>query len=64
VTSGTHVGWLGLACISSTLVFVDGPLIQRASTTSLVPIHQIIPLNITMAPEIVRIRGCPRWVSQ
>ena len=58
LTSGSHMGWLGLACISSTLVFVDGPLIQRASTTSLVPVNQIVPLNITMAPEIVRISGC------
>jgi hypothetical protein len=32
VTSGRHLGLVGLACIASTLVFVDGPLLQKSTT--------------------------------
>lgn len=52
ITSGSRIGLLGIACIASTLVYIDGPLLQRASTTVLVPKDQTISLNISMAPEI------------
>lgn len=52
ITSGSRIGMLGLACIASTLVFADGPLLQRASTTSLVPLDTFVTLNVTMAPEL------------
>lgn len=46
------MGLLGLACICSTVVVVDGPLIQRASGVVSVPNSAVVPLNVTMAPEI------------
>lgn len=47
------MGLLGLACIFSTLVVIDGPLLQRASIVITVPLtNQTVPLTISMAPEI------------
>jgi hypothetical protein len=37
--SGRHMGLLGVACIASTFVAVDGPLLQRASTVISVPVR-------------------------
>jgi hypothetical protein len=47
-----HVGILGLACVASTLVIVDGPLIQRASTVIPATLTSPVTLNVTIAPEI------------
>lgn len=46
------MGLLGLACICSTIVVVDGPLIQRASGIIPVPNSAVMLLNVTMTPEI------------
>lgn len=55
LTAGRHMGLLGLACIFSTLVMVDGPLLQRSSTVVTGPVlPHPVALNVTMAPEIPR----------
>ena len=54
LTSGRHIGLLGLACIASTFVVIDGPLLQRASTVIPAPVDKPIPLNISMAPQVPR----------
>lgn len=47
------MGLLGLACIFSTLVVIDGPLLQRSSTVATAPIvGKPVSLNVTMAPEL------------
>lgn len=49
------MGLLGLACIFSTIVVIDGPLLQRSSTVVTASLSgQPLPLNITMAPELPR----------
>lgn len=53
LVSGRHMGLLGLACIFSTLVAIDGPLLQKAS--KVVPasiVGQTIALKINMAEEL------------
>ena len=54
LTSGRHIGLLGLACIASTFVVIDGPLLQRASTVIPAPVDKPILLNISMTPQIPR----------
>ena len=53
ISAGRRMGLLGLACIFSTVVVVDGPLLQRSSSVVSAPIvnHPVF-LNVTMAPEI------------
>ena len=47
------MGLLGLACIFSTLVVIDGPLLQRSSRVITAPvIGKPRTLNVTMAPEL------------
>ena len=47
------MGLIGLASIFSTLVAIDGPLLQKATTIDLTPIvAPPIPLNVTMAQEV------------
>lgn len=47
------MGLLGLACIFSTLVAIDGPLLQRASTVVPAPITgRSVHLNVTIAQEV------------
>ena len=53
VTAGRNMGFLGLASIFSTLVAIDGPFLQKATT--IVPAEitdHPIPLNVTIAPEL------------
>lgn len=53
LTSGRQMGLIGLACILSTLVAIDGPLLQRATHVVSAPIvGQTVRLNVTMAAEI------------
>ena len=53
ITSGRHLGLLGLACIFSTIVVIDGPLLQRASTVMSAPKEPSpVPLDVTIAPEL------------
>lgn len=53
VIAGRHMGLLGLACIFSTLVAVDGPLLQRATRVVPAPIAEPpVILNVTMAQEV------------
>lgn len=46
------MGIIGLACLFSSVILVDGPLLQRASTVSTTqnPINQT--LQVLMAPEL------------
>jgi hypothetical protein len=49
------MGLLGLACIFSIIVTMDGPLLQRASTIKEASIvGESLPLNISMSPEVPR----------
>ena len=49
------MGLLGLACIVSTLVVVDGPLLQRSSTISTgIPSSKPVDLKLTMVPQLPR----------
>ena len=53
ITAGRNIGLLGVATVFSTLVVIDGPLLQRAS--SVVPARitdHPVPLDVTMAPEV------------
>jgi hypothetical protein len=53
LATGRHMGLLGLACIFSTLVAIDGPLLQKATTIVAAPIvHHPVPLDVTLAPEV------------
>ncbi|KAK5172795.1 uncharacterized protein LTR77_002915 [Saxophila tyrrhenica] len=52
IMSGRHMGLLGIACIASTLVVIDGPLLQRASGVVSVPIDKEIPLQVFLAEEV------------
>lgn len=53
LTAGRHTGLLGLACIFSTLVVIDGPLLQRSSTVITGQVAaKSVPLNISMAQEV------------
>ena len=47
------MGLLGLACICSTLVAIDGPLLQKATHVISAPIvNQTHPLNVSILPEL------------
>ena len=47
------MGLFGVACIFSTLVTIDGPLLQRATRAAPAAISgQTVSLNVTIAPEI------------
>lgn len=49
------MGLIGLACIFSTLVAIDGPFMQRATTIVAAGlVDDPISLNVTIAPEIAR----------
>ncbi|KAF2484919.1 hypothetical protein BDY17DRAFT_93733 [Neohortaea acidophila] len=54
LTAGRQTGLLGLACIFATIVMIDGPLLQRASTVATIPNPATALLNISMAPELPR----------
>lgn len=55
LTAGRHTGLLALACLFSTLVVIDGPLLQRSSSVVSTPIiDHAVNLNVTMVPEIPR----------
>lgn len=49
------MGLIGLACITSTIVAVDGPLLQKATTVIRVPaVNDAVELTVSMSPEIPR----------
>lgn len=49
------MGWIGLACIFSALVSIDGPFLQRATTIVSSQIgNKPVQLNVTLAPEVAR----------
>ena len=53
MTAGKATNLPGIACIASTTVAVEGPLLQRASRVVSVPItNTFIPLNVTLTPEL------------
>lgn len=52
------MGWFGLACIFSTMVTIDGPLLQRSTHVIAAPISgEFVTLNVTIAPELPRYFG-------
>lgn len=58
LTSGRKMGWFGLACIFSTLVTIDQPLLQRATHVISSPISgEFITLNVTIAAEVPGVYG-------
>jgi hypothetical protein len=53
--AGRNMGLIGLACIFSTLVAIDGPLLQKATTVVNARItDRPLDLNVSLAPEIPR----------
>ncbi|KAM3086418.1 hypothetical protein ACMFMG_000553 [Clarireedia jacksonii] len=52
LTAGTQISWVTLASIAVTVMVIDQPLMQRASST--VSVEKVEPVNITarIAPEI------------
>lgn len=50
--SGRHFNLASLGCIAATLVVIDQPLIQRASTVVSVPRSYFTNITATIAPEI------------
>lgn len=46
------MGLLGLACIFSTIVVIDGPLLQRATSVKSAPIGQSFNVTVRIAQEI------------
>lgn len=51
MTAGTHFNKVALACIFAALVVVDGPLMQRASTTSTTNINNPITFMVALSPD-------------
>jgi hypothetical protein len=52
VRLGPQMGLLGLVCILSTVVVIDGPLLQSSSrVVSTNFVERDIPMNVTIAPE-------------
>ena len=52
-SAGRRMGMLGLACIFSTLVAVDGPLLQKATRVVYAPVKRDpIPLSVSVLPEL------------
>lgn len=52
LTAGTHTNWISLACLFSTLVAIDGPLLQRATNVTNVAFAQPAVLEITLSPQV------------
>ena len=52
VVSGRHFNALALSCICATLVAMDGPLLQRASSVRLEVPQTSIELSVSITPEI------------
>ena len=54
IRAGRRMGLVGLAALFSTIVAIDGPLLQKATTIDLAPIvAPPMPLNVTMAQELL-----------
>ena len=53
--AGRHMGLIGMACIFSTIVAIDGPLLQKATrvVNARITDHPL-KLNVSMSPEIPR----------
>ncbi len=54
IFSTKRLSLLGLACIASTIVVIDGPLGQRSSTVDIATITTSIPLAVNITPEVPR----------
>lgn len=52
LSAGRDMGIVGVACIFSTVILIDGPLLQRASTVASMHMPSSQPLSIKMAPEL------------
>ena len=51
VTSGRHFNKVALACLLTTLVVIDGPLLQRASTSRLRPTPTSVTMSVSLSPD-------------
>ena len=52
IVSGRHCSLLALACVCATLVAMDGPLLQRASSVRVVVPNSPVTLSVSVSPEI------------
>ena len=52
LSNARNMGFIGLACILSTLVAIDGPLLQKATNVVSAPIGETMSLNVSLAPEV------------
>ncbi|KAK5174063.1 uncharacterized protein LTR77_001143 [Saxophila tyrrhenica] len=52
MVSGRRFNALALACLCGTLVAMDGPLLQRASSVTSSTPQQPIPLNVSITPTV------------
>jgi FtsZ-binding cell division protein ZapB len=53
LAAGRKIGLLGLATLFSTVVVMDGPLLQQSTSIRPAPIlNTVVPLNVSMAREV------------
>jgi hypothetical protein len=54
IKAGRGMGVLGLACVFSTLIAIDGPLLQKATHVIYAPIeNEFVSLHISVLPELL-----------
>ena len=52
MVSTKRIGLLAVACIATSLSILDGPLTQRSSTVATATLTSIVPLHVSLAPEV------------
>lgn len=52
IAAGRNFNALALACVMATLVAMDGPLLQRASSVRLRVPTEAVPLQVSISPEV------------
>jgi hypothetical protein len=53
LTAGRNLGFLGIAMIFSTVVVMDGPLLQKSTSVITAPVQgELVILNVVMAQEV------------
>jgi hypothetical protein len=52
LTAGRNFNLLALACLATTVVIIDGPLLQRASTVRLTSAEVSVDLDVAITPEL------------
>ncbi|MCJ1437803.1 hypothetical protein MMC27_007190 [Xylographa pallens] len=51
LTSGKHFNKVALGCLLTTIVVIDGPLLQRASTITTVSLAGAVTLSVSLSPD-------------